>query len=523
MLLLAAIAVVGLLGLGGLGTAYGILHHNYSGYLDQIKAKIAEDKTKFDSGDTRADATLTDQYNFYAVLSGDIGNLPALLAKLNGEYTLLPWRATENSLGITDLQSGMADMSNRLVTLRECIEEDASVSGALGELLDSSAAKDVSQDMAALAARNDALYAKITGVAFTGEFESKRAGFEGAIKKRGDALHYLEEDMAVQSELIKLLSDVQSETSDTIAKLEALSPRNDALESRYQGVDLQGVAGGRTIDFATQITARRQQITAGKAYMAELEAVRNGVAAFCKGLGSPVQGGAFAEKLASYMTRVNGLKALEDQLKAINEKAEYADLPVKHEIPDLGLTPEGEALHSYTPAISALNSGITKSAEMETQIDSLLKDTKMKLTDKVGALEMLLSENSSIINTLQYQQSTLPDDLRDGCASFLSGCQERATFLNEFMAYAQYKVKADGHNSLYSHYVSQKKKYLQDADYWTTAGDKDQADYFKQRANDQQELANAEKKSYNDCLKEADKHKKAYEASRKAYQELFKG
>ena len=71
----------------------------------------------------------------------------------------------------------MAGMSDKLVTLRDCIGEDAAVSKALTELLDNSATKDVSQDMSALAARNDALDMKISGIAFTGEFESKRAEF----------------------------------------------------------------------------------------------------------------------------------------------------------------------------------------------------------------------------------------------------------------------------------------------------------------------------------------------------------
>ena len=78
-LLIAAIAVVGLLGLGGLGTAIGILHHNYSGYLDELNTKVAGDKAKFENGDPAADASLVDQYNYYVRLSGDIGDLSPLL------------------------------------------------------------------------------------------------------------------------------------------------------------------------------------------------------------------------------------------------------------------------------------------------------------------------------------------------------------------------------------------------------------------------------------------------------------
>ena len=56
----------------------------------------------------------------------------------------------------------------------------------------------------------------------------------------------------MQSQLIQLLSDTQAATADTVAKLTALGHRNDALESQYPQIDLQGVAG-RTIDFASLI------------------------------------------------------------------------------------------------------------------------------------------------------------------------------------------------------------------------------------------------------------------------------
>lgn len=517
--LAAAIVIIGVLGLGGLGTAYALLHNHYMGYISQLQAIVNDNTQKFQNGDPNAGASLTDQYNYYAVLNGDIGNLTVLLDTVNNQYPLLPFKETPRSLGIADLQQKMNAMAAQLATLRDCIGTDGTVAADLTSLLDKSSTADVSADMATLASRNDALDAQVSAISFTGTIESKRAEFALGIQKRGAALHYLAEDSAVQSELAALLTGPLPSVQDAVSKFNALNDRNEALAGKYAGIDLTGISA-KPIDFGAAVAARREQLKAATAYVQELEPLIGSVAQFCNTLSAPVQGATFGERLASYMVRVDGLQALEDRLKAINDKPAYASLPARRSIADLGFTGDGQTLLGYRDTVGALGNGVKKSDEMEKKIDSLLKNTKMTLPDKVSTLNDLLDQNTAILNGLQ---SGVPADLTQGLAGFQAGCQERAVFIGYFLDYVQDKVLADGHMTLYKSYLATKASYLESANYYTLKGLSDMAKHYKQLANDQGSLAAAEKAAYNDCLKQENTDKAAYTASRTKYKAMLAG
>lgn len=518
--LIAVIAVVGLLGIGGIVTAYVLMHNSYTGYLDQLKAAIATAEGKFQNGDPGENAALDGQYNFYVALNDEIGGLSAALDKLNNNYPLLPGRASDKSLGLYGLRAQMGDTYGKLATLKQCMDEDASIAQKLTELLAADASTDISLDMASLSSRNDALDISISGIAFSGPLEDRRAEFASGIKKRGDALHYLKEDAAVQGELLTLLSSTQMLPADLIPKFGDLKAKNDALTGKIIPIEIEGVSLTEA-DLNAQVAGRKTMIEASTGYFTELTAVQNGVAEFCRKLKeSPVSGATFAERFAGYTGYFTQLKALEAQIKTINEKPAYAALPVKHTAADLGMTPEGQSFLKYEAAIDTLNTATTKSAAMEKQIDTLLKDTKMTLPDKISALDDMTAVNRGIVNT---PLEGVPEDLTQGFTAFLDGCRERATFLNEFMAYVDCKVKADGHKALSNSYLANRSDYLESAAYWEKieGASGDNVKHFKQLASDQSSLASTEKKGYNDCLKEANTHKAAYEASRKKYKEMF--
>jgi hypothetical protein len=158
------------------------------------------------------------------------------------------------------------------------------------------------------------------------------------------------------------------------------------------------------------------------------------------------------------------------------------------------------------------------SAVMEQTIDALLKNTKMKMQDKVLVLNQLFLENHGIIDSLV---SGVPAGLADGLNAFTAGCTERTAFLSEFSSYAQDRSLADGSMALYNGYAAFRKQYLDDASLYAPGSD--EAKVFQQLAAQQQAFATAEKARYDDYLKQAAAHKAAYEASRIKYLALFAG
>jgi hypothetical protein len=517
--LLAAIAVVGLLGLGGLGTAYALMHGHYTGYTDQLNTMVSAARDKFQAG-AGEDATLEEQYNFYAALQGDINNLPGLLQKLNDEYPLLPGRATERSTGIADLTQGMDDLAVKLATLRQCIVENNTVSGKLTELLGAGPDTDVSADMAALSSRNDALEASVSGISLEGAFEKRRAEFAGDISRRGAALHYLKEESAVSGELLSLLSDAQSPLADVSAKLQALGGKNDALASRVADFSAKGVEL-TAADLNAAIAGRKAAIEAGIAYLGELGPIQADLIDFCTNLeGSTISGEKFADRLAGYMVWVNQLNDLQGRLDETNGKPEYEPVAPKRTLRVLGLTPTAESLLASFDAVNTLDADIKASGEMEKKIDSLIKDTKMKHPDKISALTSLSKQNNDLINSLP---DNIPSDLASGQAKFREACQERLVFLGHFIDYVNEKMQADGHNTLYTYYTSMKTKYLADAQYYEEEEGPDgpNVKLYQQLASDMEAAAKSEKSDYNKSVSNQKKYKADYEASRKKYQALF--
>lgn len=517
--LLAAIGIVGLLGIGGLGTAYALTHNHYMVYIDQLNTRVTAARDKFTAG-AGDGATLVEQYNFYALLQGEINGLPGLLKRVNDEYPMLPGRSTLRSTGIAALTGSMDEMALQLGTLRQCIVENGSVSGKLTELLGAAQDVDVSADMAALSSRNDALEASVSGLSFEGAIEARRAEFADDVSRRGAALRYLKEESAVRGELLALLADTKSPLADVSAKLRELEGKNDALAGKVADFSANGVEL-KASGLSAAIARRKADIQAGIAYLGELGPVQTDLLGFCEGLeGSTISGEKFADRLAGYMVWVNQLNDLKGRLADINGKPEYEPLAPKRTLKGLGLTPAAESLLSCFDAVNALHQGIAAFGEMEKQIDALIKDTKLKHPDKISALDELSKRNNGLINSLL---DSIPSELAGGQAKFGDACRERLVFLGHVIRYVNEKMQADGHKTLEKYYTSMKTKYLEDAAHWELEEGPEGPNvlFCKQLAEDMEDAAKSEKSAYNKCISNQKKHKANYEASRKKYKALL--
>lgn len=512
--------IVAVVVIAAIVVSYGIFNRSYNANLDKLKEMVATAQTQIAGGSDKAGATPKDEYDYYMALGSRIAGLPQILDKLNGKYPLLLGRGSNESLGISALQAKMDDMSPKLAVLKDCIAGDASIAAKLSDILGNGISAGRSSDYSDLIALNNSLHAKLAGIAFEGAMESSRAALAASVESRSKVLDYLMGDAAINEELATLSADGQTAPADLKTQFSALLGKNDELTAKADGIDLTGYGSGDG-NLAQMIADRKNLINANIGYMGELATLQNSVAAFCADLGSgSSKEGKLSQKLASYMVWINELKDLQNQLGKINAKDQYKAIAAKRTIASLGMTPAGQTLLNYEKALNAVNSAMTGSIDMEKKIGSLLTEKKMDLPDKMTALDTLAHKNDAMIASLNVD---VPDDLKAGLDSFIAGCTERSTFLEEFMGYVEDQQIASGCAATYHDYLSQRQANLNSAAYWETIEGPDGANvkYFKGLASDEMSLASQQKTMQNTANKNAAAHKKAYEASRKKYQPML--
>jgi hypothetical protein len=495
---------------------YGIFTGSYSSNLDKLKAMAETSRQQFDSGDTDIGATLTDELAFYTDLKGRIENLPVILEKLNSKYTMLPDHSTNESLGLSSLTSDMAALAPKLDELKQCIDEDTAITGKLKKLLGQGDEAGLPQGYADLIAENETLSGRVAAISLAGAIEDRRAAFAKAISSRADVLGYLREDADIHGQLATLLEDTKAAPADLKARFTALLAKNDTLAASAKGLDLKSYSSADK-DIQQQLSDRGALIRANIAYMGELETVQKAVAAFCDALDrGPAQSGKFAQRLASVMGWIKQLKDLEKQLATVNANKAYGAITAKRSIADIGMTPAGQALVQYEAALNAVNAGFGSFNAIEKQINTLLADTKMALTSKITALEVLSSKNDDLITAISVK---VPDNLTASLDNYITACRLRTTFLQAYIGYLEDRTVADTFKTTYQYYLGLRKEYLNTAKDYLAIDGKRSANviYYEDLADDQVALANDQLAQYNDAIASCDAHKKEYEAARTKY------
>lgn len=495
--------------------AYSIFDRSYNASLSKLKDMTAAANTAYSAGDGTEGATAQDQCKFYTDLSGQVGNLGQILQKLNARYPLLLGKGSEKSLGISALKEKMDAMSPKLDVLKACLDDDAAISARLAEILGRGAAAGQSAEYTDLVSRNNSLSTRLSGIAFEGPIEDDRAALGAAASARAKVLAYLVDDAAISEELAALMADTQTAPADLKAKFGELLQKNDALASEAEGVDLTGY-GSSGVNIPQMISDRKALINACVGYMGELEAVQSGVVAFSSDLDiNAAKPGKLSEKIAAYDTWMKKLKELHGQLDAVNQKDLYKGIDPKRDIGTLGMSPAGQKLLEYENALNALIAGAASSKDIEKNIDTLLAEKKMDLPDKTNALIDLDKKNDTIIASLAVE---VPEDLKAGLANFLSACNERSKFLDDFMSYVEDQQIAAGCSATSSTYSQMRKNDLKQASYWAAQpGHEADVKYWNDQAALHQKLAGEQTTLKNAANKNAAAHKKDYEASRAKY------
>lgn len=503
VIIVAAASVVVLL--AALFIAHSIFGKSYSGHLDRLKTMVTEEAAKFEQGDSQADAA--GQYTFYLQIEAQAANLADILAKLNEAYPLLLTKANEKTVGLEDLKQKIEAVKPGLMQYKQSLDENGAINAELAAIL----GKAASADYDALIARNTAAQARIAGLSFPGALETHRSALEQGFEKRGAALQFLMEDAQAGESFAAILADVQAAPDELIARLNELVAKNQELAGKAEETYVASYgAGGASIGQA--VTNRQQLLGATIAYLTEIKAVMADVAAFNgkleQGLG---QGTKFTERLAAWMAWVKDFNALEAQLKAVNDKPEYAGIETKRAMAAMGLSEMGTTLLSYAPALNAVNSAMASSVAIEKEITNVMK-SKARMVDKVTTMTNLLVRDDNLLAKLNVE---LPADLSEGLANFKAACDERNVFLTEYMGYVKNQAVAEGqaanrrvYQQKYSDYKALAMTY--------PAGSSDRT-FYTNLANDQLTFANRAREEYNASIKAAQAHKKAYEASRKKY------
>lgn len=415
-----------------------ITGNSYNNNIDRLKGMVAAANDKLEKGDTDAGATLTDQYNFYANLGAQIKNLSNIFVKLNESYPLYFFRIEEESVGTPALAEKMNELTPKLEKLTAWVNDDKAIAGDLSNLIGSQASKDLAKQYSDLIARNDKLKSDVSGLSFSGAAEEGRKALVASIDTRGKALDCLHEDASINDELSVILSDFAMPFASISSKLTDLQKRSDALAANLQGLDLTvyNPDGGKVADQAASQSARMK---ADIAYLSQLAPLQSSVKDFCAGLGT-VPAGKLTAKIAGYMNWITQLKNMQSSMDAINADEKYAGAD-KLTIKDLGMTDAGKQLITYEKALKDVNTALTSSAAIENTINSIMKDTKTRMPNKVSSLFNLEQKNSAVISALSAAE--VPDGMTDQIGDYISGCKERGTFLDDYMNYLISKDASD--------------------------------------------------------------------------------
>ncbi len=519
-LVICGVVLAGLVLAGGATAVYFYFNGQYNDAVDTQKEKIAALNRNFEQGTGDSGVSLSEECNLYDDIGKKLSEASDSLAELNDKYPLLLNKATDESVGITALKTGLEAIAPKIKKLRETIEENESISKALTALLEKELDENSTKAYQDLAGRNSAIDGVVTTLSFTGSLEDKRKVFCQAIQQRGLAMDFFLEDSKIQDAYRTLSADTTTGLAELSQQFTALLGQCESLEGKLPSSNLKGIAPDG-LDLSANFNNRKVSIQASVDYLTEAATVQNALKDYCVALDKSIPKGKFLQKLDYYVKWLAKLEGFEASLKELNAKPNYVNVAGKRSLEGLGLSEKGKMVLSYRKAVKDVKAAMATSASIDSQITKLLADKKAKPASIKKSAAAWATKNREIIKTLSV---ALPDDLKAGAAKVLSGCKERANFLTEWIAYQADKATADSHNASYSAHMKKANDYAATGlyyyyyidGYWSSNVEK-----YYQLMLKEEKAAKAEKAKANAAMKLANAHKTKYDASRKKYRPLM--
>ncbi len=520
ILIICGVVLAGLVLAGGVTAIYFYFDGKYKDALDVHIQQVADLTRSFEQGTGDAGVSLSEECDFTEGIGKKLSEASASIAELNEKYPLLLGKATDESAGVTALQARLEAAAPKIKKLREAIAEDGSVAKDLTGMLEKEMEEGSTKAYQALVSRNTALDSAVASLSFTGSLEEKRKSFSEAIQKRGQALSFFIENSQIQDEFRSLSADSGTSLADLSKKLEALLGQCEALEGKLAAVNLKGIAPD-SLNLSANFNSRKVSIQASIDYLAEAATLQTTLRDYCATLDKAALKGKFVENLNTYAGWIAKLDGFEANLKSLNDKPNYANVACKRNLEGLGLSQKAKTVLSFKKAVKGAKDAMATSASIDTQITKLLANKSAKPASIKTSAQDWAKKNQSIITALS---AALPDELKAGAGKVVSGCKERATFLNEWIACQDDRAAADSHNASYRSHDKKADDYAAAVvyyyyyvyGYWSS----DVEEYYQLMLKEEK-AANAEKSKANAATKQANAHKSKYEASRKKYLPLM--